>query len=191
MGRLGNLAERGAVPWSRSHGEWKHPPTALGAAAKPPTVLLKKRRAARIPLPQSVSPSPIPSPTLEVNGPELSLGPPGWRQHPPLVPTGARGACGHSPRRRNSSPRARTARRPRPMSPRAGLVAPRSRGRASEHGACPGPATSAEPGWGWGGGGGGRRAWAGAPKGAEGAKRMTRLGSAPLERSRPQRNETN
>ena len=42
----------------------------------------------------------------------------------------------------------------------------------------------------WGTAAGGGRG-AGALNGAQGAKRMTRLGSAPLERSRPQRNETN
>lgn len=113
---------------------------------QPPKLLLKKQRAARVPIPpaRSPSPSPVPSPTLEAKGPALSLGPPGRSWHPFLVPIGATGRCGHSPRLRNSIHGARTAGGPRPMSPRAGGAAPRSRGRAPERGACPGRTTSAE-----------------------------------------------
>lgn len=62
----------------------------------------------------------------------------------PSSPTEPAGPCGHSPRRRNSSPRASMARGPRPISLPAGCVACHSQGPAPERGACPGLATSAE-----------------------------------------------
>lgn len=174
MGRRGTRAREGRCP-GQGHtrsGALSPARAAIGAAAKPPTLVPKKGRAAggspglkpgvsglpasgqvpREPLysrSRQLEESPFlplrpqparPSRSLEVNSPELRLSVPaagaGARPSPLQRPAGS---SGHSPRQRRSSPRARAAGAPRLMSPRAGRLARRRRGRAQSTEHAPSP----------------------------------------------------
>ena len=162
MGRLGNLAQRGAVPWPRSHGEGQHPPTALGAAAKPPTVLLKKRRAARTPPPQSLSLCPVPSPTLEVNVQNCPwVRPGGAGTHPSSLPGPAGPAATHLGGGAAAPGPGRPAGRAPCLRGRVLLLPAAEAGRRSTEHALGQRQVQSRAGAGAVGDGGGRRAWGG------------------------------